>query len=231
MATAQVEQRLRGLPAIVAIFRHLMPSSGAMREIAALDGLRALAILLVLEIHLYLLGSAHGLNVGPPIVAYFADMGFSGVYLFFVLSGFLLFLPYARSLLTNQPWPSARLFYLRRALRILPAYYAVLATLLMLPARPLLRPQYLVPLSLAALLFHDLNVNAFNITFQLDSPFWTLAIEWQFYLLLPWIALALAKLAGARAERWFFPRLALGVIMLIVAGLLIRSLAAIAHYV
>ncbi len=230
MATVQTEERLHGLPAIAVLLKRFMPTSGALNEIAAIDGLRALAILLVLGIHLYLLGVSRGFNVGPAWLAYPAEMGFSGVYLFFILSGFLLFLPYSRSLLAGRPWPSARRFYLRRALRILPAYYAVLATLLLLEARPLLHIQYAGPLSLVALLFHDLNVNAFSIIFQLDSPFWTLAIEWQFYLLLPWIALALAKLAGPRANRWFFQRLALGLGAIVVLGLGIRCAAALVHY-
>ena len=102
------------------------------REIAELDGLRALAILLVLWCHLTAFGALRGLNVGPPLLHLLGDFGFAGVFLFFILSGFLLFLPYARALLAGAAWPSARAFYRKRARRILPAYYLTLLVLLVL---------------------------------------------------------------------------------------------------
>lgn len=230
MVTTQVEERLRGLPAIMAIFKRIMPTSGAAHEIAPVDGLRALAILLVIWCHLSAFGFFYGLNVGPAAIRYLADFGFSGVFLFFILSGFLLFLPYARALLDNRPWPSARKFYLRRALRILPLYYAAFVVLLLLQAGSWLHPQNAVPLSLIALLLHDMRSDAFTIMSALDGPFWTLTIEWQFYLLLPWLALALAKVAGRRTQRGFFFRLGGGLGALVVLGLAIRWLAATMYY-
>ncbi len=57
----------------------------------------------------------------------------TGVHLFFVLSGFLLFLPYARAMLQDRPLPTARRFYQRRALRILPAYWVCMIALVLSP--------------------------------------------------------------------------------------------------
>jgi len=200
-----------------------------MREIAPVDGMRALAILLVIWCHISVFGTTYGLNVGPGPIRYLGDFGFSGVFLFFVLSGFLLFLPYARALLDNQPWPSARKFYLRRTLRILPLYYVALAVLL-LPGGGWLRPQNIVPLSFIVLLLHDMRWDASTIISWVDGPFWTLAVEWQFYLLLPWLAFALAKVAGAQGGRAFFLRLTGGLVSLVLLGLSIRWLAAVTYY-
>ncbi len=64
-------------------------------------------------------------------MVYPINYGRTGVHLFFVLSGFLLFLPYARWLFGMGQRPSAQLFYKRRVLRIGPAYWACLAILLL----------------------------------------------------------------------------------------------------
>src|SRR6185437_11948730 len=74
----------------------LWPENGAINPIPALDGLRALAVVLVLLFHSWSdIPDGGGLIIAPdnpnPL-----SFGRTGVQLFFVLSGFLLFLPYAR---------------------------------------------------------------------------------------------------------------------------------------
>ncbi len=210
--------------------QRFLPTSGAMREIAALGGLRALAILLVIWHHLYRFGIAQGLQVGIVLLRYISGIGLVGVDLFFVLSGFLLFLPYARALLTGAQWPAARQFYLRRVLRIVPAYYAVLVVLVLLHQSLLLTPDALAPLFLMALLLHNLRADAAGIVAAINGPLWSLAVEWQFYLLLPWIADGLAKMVGPRGARRFAPMLALGLVLMSIVGLGGRVAVAIAHY-
>ncbi len=88
----------------------------------ALDGLRGLAVLIVIASHLSLLG--FGLVPGLPV----GGIGKSGVYLFFVLSAFLL----TRLLLERTParFADGRLwvgYAMRRVLRIWPLYLVVLA--------------------------------------------------------------------------------------------------------
>jgi peptidoglycan/LPS O-acetylase OafA/YrhL len=197
-------------------------------ELPALDGLRALAILMVICCHsVYQVAPLLGNNqVRADTLGAF---GFTGVFLFFVLSGFLLFLPYARALLASASWPSARRFYERRALRILPVYLVVLALLLFIyiSVGRTTTPQ---ALALTPLLLFNMLPAANYLVTVINPPFWTLAIEWQFYLLLPWIALGLAKLVGRRRGRARVVRLAWGLGLLVVSGLLLRFLAAIAHY-
>jgi peptidoglycan/LPS O-acetylase OafA/YrhL len=198
-------------------------------ELPALDGLRALAILLVICCHMVIWDlPLQGNHAGW--VRTLGAFGFAGVFLFFVLSGFLLFLPYARALIGDAQWPSARRFYERRALRILPVYLVVLFLLLyfyVYIGRTPVTPQ---AVALTPLLLFNMLPASTTLVNRMNPPFWTLAVEWQFYLLLPWIALGLAKLVGRRSGRARAVRLAWGLAFLVASGLLLRCLAAIAHY-
>lgn len=161
--------------------------------IPALDGVRATATLAVVSFHVNGLVRNKFWNMqANPLASAVVTFGGSGVTLFFVLSGFLLFMPYARALLTGERWPSLRQFYLKRALRIIPGYYAALGLVILF-----FRPQYLQPgrwkeVLLFLTFFMDSTPQTFQ---QLSGPFWTLAVEWQFYLLLPWLALLFALIA------------------------------------
>ena len=187
--------------------------------IAALDGVRAFACLLVVGYHISLIARDTGVwSPGlQPLVAAFLLAGGAGVTLFFVLSGFLLFLPYVRALLQESAWPSARRFYLRRALRIIPAYYICLFTLILLEHREYLRPDHWQQLVLFLVFFMDSS----SATYQaINGPFWTLAVEWQFYLLLPLLVL------GMRAfSRRCVPDRRLWVLLLCLLALIIWGAA------
>lgn len=162
-------------------------------SISALDGVRALACLMVVEYHISIVmrGAHLWLPSDHPLLAALAFAGVAGVTLFFVLSGFLLFLPYARALLQKSSWPSARRFYLRRALRIIPGYYICLFSLIILQNREYLQPDHWKQLALFLLFFMDSS----RLTNQaINGPFWTLAVEWQFYLWLPLLALGMRTL-------------------------------------
>jgi peptidoglycan/LPS O-acetylase OafA/YrhL len=86
-------------------------------NIAVLDGVRAIACLIVLTFHISLITSSTQIwkpvNNSYLLLSSILLSGASGVTLFFVLSGFLLFLPYANALLYKNKWPSARRFYQR----------------------------------------------------------------------------------------------------------------------
>src|SRR3954447_26329586 len=68
-------------------------------KIAALDGVRAVAALLVITLHISDVAGVPWDSNANPIATAFAYFGRNGVVLFFVLSGFLLFMPYAKALL------------------------------------------------------------------------------------------------------------------------------------
>ena len=191
--------------------------------IATLDGVRAIACLTVMGYHINLMTrSAHLWTTdGKPLTSAVVLAGSSGVTLFFVLSGFLLFLPYAKALLFERSWPETRLFYLRRVLRIIPGYYTSLFLLVVLE-----KPEYLQPERWSQLLLFPLFLmDSTRATFQqLNGPYWTLAIEWQFYVLLPWIALGIRVIVQRlRPERRF--RGVIGCLLgLMVWGVLTRAL-------
>lgn len=191
--------------------------------ITALDGVRAIAALLVVSLHLNK-GAGVPWNVKQnPLATSFAVFGRTGVVLFFVLSGFLLFLPYAKALLFQERWPSIRTFYLRRLFRIWPGYYVTLFLMIFLFERQYLQPDHWKQLGLFLTFLMDSSPQTWQ---QLDGPFWTLAIEWQFYMILPLIGLCFSWIVKRFVAS---PRQRLNAVLcccggLIIWGILIRLL-------
>ncbi|TAK39179.1 MAG: acyltransferase [Lysobacteraceae bacterium] len=158
----------------------------------ALDGLRGLAVLIVIASHLSLLG--FGLVPGLPV----GGIGKSGVYLFFVLSAFLL----TRLLLERTParFADGRLwvgYAMRRVLRIWPLYLVVLALAWAITRAG--APWWHYQLDGAAVLRHLALREGYSVL-------WSIPVEFKFYLWLPLMALALAWMA---ARRWPLPAQAL----------------------
>lgn len=179
------------------LYRGLVRRSLQDHEFPALDGLRALAVGLVLLIHFsYLahvtIGNRTGVHRFLRLVAPVADLGGTGVHLFFVLSGGLLFLPFARHLLGGGKAPAIRSFYARRARRILPAYYAALLLTIVVFGDAAVAAAPIKQLLSHLLLLHDYSAQTLG---GIDGPTWTLSIEGQFYLMLPLIAAGAVALA------------------------------------
>ncbi len=178
-------------------------------SIAVLDGVRAIAILTVIFYHVSVKSGVASIPWLDPHIVALIYTGYAGVTLFFVLSGFLLFLPYIKSLLFESAWPSVRMFYLRRALRIIPAYYLSLFLLIMFAQPAYLQPDHWKELLLFLTFFMDSSQTTFQ---HLNSPFWSLGVEWQFYMLLPWLALVLRPIVqrGSLTRRVWMLILCLG---------------------
>lgn len=104
-------------------------STGSERvRFAELDAYRGVAALLIVIHHLYLQtrdGHDRYLYEGalPHLLFVNLDAAVTG---FFVLSGFLVFLPFARAAAAQRGPVSPRVFLVRRALRILPVYYVAI---------------------------------------------------------------------------------------------------------
>jgi peptidoglycan/LPS O-acetylase OafA/YrhL len=160
------------------------PVAGPANHLPALDGVRGLAILMVLVYHLMLFNNNSG-NRWMDTLAQLRDLGGTGVDLFFVLSGFLITGILYDTL--HQPY-FFRNFYMRRFLRIFPLYYGFLFLLLVLT--PWLHVLWggrqfvlLAYLQNTAVWF---PVDGFHPADLVDlNHFWSLAVEEQFYLVWP----------------------------------------------
>lgn len=167
--------------------------------IAVLDGVRAIACLWVIVFHVSADAHIWDMSGLGHLAISIAMAGDTGVTLFFILSGFLLFLPYAKTLLYDGQWPGTRQFYLRRAIRIMPAYYVSLLLMILLAYPEYLRLDHWKQLLLFLTFFMDSSQSTYQ---QINGPYWTLAIEWQFYLILPLLALAMRPIVQRGSLRW-----------------------------
>ena len=161
-----------------------MPTSPASR-LAGLDTLRAFAIVAVMFFHLS--------SFFPESFHVFAQFGWAGVDLFFVLSGYLIGSQLLRPLRAGKPLQLIA-FFRRRAFRILPAYLVVLVLYLLWPTWR--EGNGLSPT--AEFLTFTLNL---LIHYPADSTFshaWSLCVEEHFYLLLPWLVLLLSRRPSPR---------------------------------
>jgi peptidoglycan/LPS O-acetylase OafA/YrhL len=158
--------------------------------IPELDGIRALAIIMVLLYHFgqayrNLYGSYFRQVIPEPLVNVFNN-GWLGVDLFFVLSGFLIM----RHLL-KQPEPPnrnrLRVFFLKRMLRTFPLYYAIILLIVL----------GVLPSAFQQLTVQELMIHVFFLQDYLGTqilvPLWSLATEEKFYLLSPLLAALLMR--------------------------------------
>ncbi len=174
------------------------------RHIPALDGIRGLAILLVFCVHFLWSSTYTGHNPILWTSEVLRNVGWTGVSLFFVLSGFLI-----TGILydTRHSERYFRNFYARRALRIFPLYYGAIALGVVLA---LAGGGHVNGIGLVELLTYTRNLVLGPVPAVVTGSviqfnhFWTLAVEEQFYLVWPPLVyvlktrrrIAIAALAG-----------------------------------
>jgi peptidoglycan/LPS O-acetylase OafA/YrhL len=181
------------------------------RHIPALDGIRGIAILMVLFLHLFWSNSSPEGNLLVRAIAQLRTVCWIGVDLFFVLSGFLL-TGILYDTLNNSRY--FRNFYGRRSLRIFPLYYAFLFVV--------------IGVSYAQG-YHWFSGTFYYLTYTVNllwngvpyttapwvniNHFWSLCIEEQFYMVWPLLIYRL------RTKK----RIASAIIVLAACGLLLRT--------
>jgi peptidoglycan/LPS O-acetylase OafA/YrhL len=162
-----------------------------------LDSLRGVAIVLVLFFHGFNFGNLVWSQWSTAGRAFFTAIlgGWTGVYLFFVLSGFLI----TGILLDSKPRPQYyRRFYIRRALRILPAFYLLLFLLVIFARTGWLEHRRVGWPFIGLSFLYLANVTTlFGVPSQY-AALWSLAVEEHFYFVWPMIVRRLSH----RATVW-----------------------------
>lgn len=189
------------------------------RHVDVMDGIRALCIFIVAWYHIWqqswlwptLDVGGFTLNFDPLVRS-----GYIWVDAMLLISGFLLFLPYARELDSPAPrMPDAAGFYVRRALRILPSYWLSVLSIFCfaaLPSGAYHSTSYMLRDLISHLTFTHVFAYDTYVATQLNVVLWTLAVEVQFYLIFPLLA------------RAFFRKPALTYALMLGASLLYRGL-------
>jgi len=161
-----------------------MAASGALHppaRLGVLDGLRGIAVLLVLWYHLW---EITWFSPGPAL-EFLPATGFIGVHLFFFLSGFVISYPFIGAMLTERAQPTWRNFAWRRFIKIVPSYVLSIAIAYALGYAQAQPNASAVPDLVTHLLFiHTWFPLRYG---TIDGVLWTLAVEVQFYLVFPLI--------------------------------------------
>ena len=164
-------------------------------HIEVLDGIRAMSVLIVVWFHFWQQSWLMPI-VGDFNIDWIPRNGAILVDMMILLSGFCLFLPYAREMVYGEKAPKATTFYVKRVARIMPSYYLSVFMVLFCFALPL--GEY----ATATDMWKDLAPHLFFVHnfFQesllgtkLNGALWTVAVEVQFYLLFPLLARCFQK--------------------------------------
>lgn len=176
-------------------------------RLRGLDTLRALAIVWVLMTHY------SGFVSGAQTFGWMGRIGWAGVDLFFVLSGYLIGKQVAQPLSRGEAWSIGH-FFARRLLRTLPNYLVVLVIYLLLPGPPL------GGTGAAPLWRYFTFTQNFGLAYgQMFTHSWSLCIEEQFYVVLPLAALAFARAGRSPWRAW------VGLAVGVAAGVVARGFA------
>lgn len=173
------------------------PSTSSLHgRLGVLDGLRGIAVLLVLWYHVWEISWVPG--PGAPYI-FIPATGYVGVHLFFYLSGFVIAYPFVVAAAAGRPAPSWATFAERRFFKIMPSY--VLSIVIAIAIGYAATQGNDAPLGVAVL-SHLLFIHTWwDSTFgSINGVLWTLAVEVEFYLIfplvwlffkrMPWIATA-----------------------------------------
>jgi peptidoglycan/LPS O-acetylase OafA/YrhL len=148
-------------------------------RLGVLDGLRGIAVLLVLWYHVW---EISWLSPGPAL-DFIPATGFVGVHLFFFLSGFVISYPFVRAALASKPQPSWGHFAWRRFIKIVPSYVLSIVVAYAVGYAQIQPNASTAPDLITHLLFiHTWFPLRYG---TIDGVLWTLAVEVEFYCIFP----------------------------------------------
>ena len=186
------------------LLNHLSRRTTSGQFIPEIDGLRFASIALVVAFHLsgYTVGKSTVRqlpNYANSLVERITATGHYGVELFFIISGFVLALPFARHYMREEPAPQLRAYYLRRLTRLEPPYIvAMLLVFVVATGFFGASARFLWAHLLASLVYvHNL---VYGVPSAVNVVAWSLEVEVQFYLLAPPLAcvFAIRRKSGRR---------------------------------
>lgn len=182
------------------------------RHIDVLDGIRAFSILIVMWLHIWEQNwlmpiintpSLSFLRINSINIDWLPRTGYMMVNMLILLSGFCLYLPYARHTIYGEPMPSVKIFCRKRIARIIPSYvFCVLAIFIYnIITGGYTSPDYsmngdslfmwkdlLTRLTFTFTLLPDIGMHTL-----LNGALWTVALEVHFYIIFPFLSKAFTK--------------------------------------
>jgi len=174
-----------------------LKSTGAQGRIPELDGLRGIAVLMVISFH-YINNQL--VNAGSrlgQILYKLTSFGWVGVDLFFVLSGFLIGTILMRNRGSKNYFST---FYLRRVVRIIPNYYLLIAVFVIINFIPVFASDYflagdrVIPVWAYLLMVHNIFIaHLQNFGTTSVSVTWSIGVEEQFYIVFPLLVFLLKE--------------------------------------
>lgn len=172
------------------------------KYVDVLDGIRAISVIIVLIFHFWQQTWIFP-TVRTPFLSFigirqidftpFARVGYLFVDMMILISGFLLFLPVARNVLSGEPMDKWSVYFRKRAARILPSYLLCIGILFVYGllsggyGKPVIWSKALKDIVLHLLFLHTWTIDTYFST-CLNVVLWTLGVEVWFYILFPLIA-------------------------------------------
>jgi peptidoglycan/LPS O-acetylase OafA/YrhL len=157
----------------------------AQTRLGVLDGLRGIAVLLVLWYHIW---EISWLPAPHPWLQFIPETGFAGVDLFFYISGFVIVYPFVKALVHGNPLPSWSHFAYRRAIKIVPSYLlSIVAVIAIGYAHFANAGEALRDIGTHLLFIHTWWGDTYG---SINGVLWTLAVEVEFYAIFPLLWLA-----------------------------------------
>lgn len=156
-------------------------------RLAVLDGLRGIAVLLVLWYHVW---EISWLPAPLAALQFLPETGFVGVHLFFFISGFVIVYPFVRAQFGGHAAPTWAHFYYRRVMKIVPSYVLSIAFVFAVgyvQTKFGSTGEMLRSLAAHLLFVHTWWPQTYG---NINGVLWTLAVEVQFYAIFPllWFA-------------------------------------------
>ncbi|MDE2583557.1 MAG: acyltransferase [Rhodospirillales bacterium] len=163
---------------------------------SVVNGLRGVAILGVLFQHVVWGWISHHSGGVPDGLLALVSNGWTGVNLFFILSGFVLFLPYAAGLRSMLTWKDATRFYWHRLFRLMPLYYFAVLLILAIGAAGMSQAGFVE--AAQQLLLLRFVVSRYGFMPPIDYPLWSIGVEILFSVAFPVMVVLVARLGLVR---------------------------------